>query len=74
MVEKTEQIDKKPDLPFGLTTRDVIYGVITVLGFYYIFSGLNGALSWGLSDVVVTIIGGAIGLAAAFALSWLRKR
>ncbi len=64
----------KPGLPFGLTPRDVIYGVVTVLGFYYIVSGLNGSLAWGLSDTVVTALGGIIGLAAAFALSWLRKR
>ncbi len=32
-----EKPREKPDLPFGLTTRDVIYGAITVLGFYYTF-------------------------------------
>ena len=65
--------DKKPSA-LKFDTRDWIYGIVLVVGFGYLFSGLNGALGWGLGDAVTTAIGAVIGVAAAIALTWLRKR
>ena len=70
--------DEKPASPpktlFGFDFRDLIYGFVLAVGFAMIMSGLNGSLGWGMSDTVSYAIGAVIGVVAAVALSWLRKR
>ena len=68
--------DRNLDKPTGLklNAKEVIYGVILVVGFIAIMSGLNGALGWGLADALVAAIGATLGVVAALALAWLRNR
>jgi hypothetical protein len=67
-----EKDANKPKMP--VSTREMIYGVVLVVGFVSIVSGVNGMFAWGLSETVSSAIGVALGVAAAFGLSWLRKR
>jgi hypothetical protein len=65
--------DEKPNAkPYS--TRELIYGAILVVGVTSIVSGLNGVFLWGWSDMVVLTVGVVVGGAAAYGLSWLRKR
>lgn len=66
--------ETRSNLPFGMSMRELIYAAILVLGFALIMSGLNGALEWGLPELATNVLGGLLGIAAAFVLSWLRNR
>lgn len=69
--------DKKDGVTVGgmrFSVKEIIYGVILVVGFTLILSGLNGAMNWGMPDALTTAIGATLGVAAAFGLAWLRSR
>ncbi len=68
-----DHTDHRPKV-MKLTSRQMIYGAILVLGFILITSGLNGTMEWGMPDMLVWAIGAAVGVAATFALAWLRNR
>ncbi|MBU1175419.1 MAG: hypothetical protein KKH72_08440 [Alphaproteobacteria bacterium] len=68
-----DKSENRPAMP-KLTTRDYIYGVVLVVGFVLIASGLNGAMGWNLADWLITALGATAGVATAFALSWLRRK
>lgn len=69
--------DKKDGMTVGgmhFSVKEIIYGVILVIGFSLIVSGLNGAMGWDMPDALTTAIGATLGVAAAFGLAWLRNR
>ena len=69
--------EKKDGMTLGgvhFSVKEIIYGVILVIGFSLIVSGLNGAMELGLPDALTTAIGATLGVAAAFGLAWLRNR